>query len=64
MSDIDRKVADYIQACPSLAPAPDGRCHCQLVVWSSKPCPACGGYTLERLRQVLSAQPKEDATCS
>lgn len=34
-------------------PQEDGRCSCGLTVWSNIPCVVCGGYTAERLREIL-----------
>lgn len=65
MTDLDRLVAEYRYLHPDKSPRIDGRCACGLLVWSRTPCPKCGGFSLDRLREVLaeSLEQKERKAC-
>lgn len=55
-------VEEYRHMAPGLAPDESGACRCLFTVVSREPCKLCGGYTLDRLREVL-AERKGVASC-
>lgn len=48
-------IETYCHLCPTMAPRDTGECYCGLVSVSREPCPRCGGWTRERLEEVLAA---------